>query len=234
MDDQPLSWYVGTEVIEELMSHGSWCWRHLVIVDEQHWAEVKGWRKQWHVVDQAKSRRRHRRYYEGQLFVGPGLVHGLAAEKSVESGCFNGSQSCDQSDILLLEDNSNQHHTIKYPLIDMTSWTTFSATAFSATWDFVEPLFYHFHLIWWIASDKECQSQQNSFNHHKFPLPIVRIEIQEWLFPFKYDQVSSQLRCAGLSKVKRDQKFGLHHIFWSTHNQIKDQYSIHLRTPVNI
>ena len=45
----------------------------------------------WHVVDQAKSRCRHHRYCEGQLFVGFGLVHDLAAEKSVESGCFHGS-----------------------------------------------------------------------------------------------------------------------------------------------
>ena len=40
------------------------------------------------------------------------------------SGGSTGYQRCDLSDILLLEDNNDEHHTAKYPLIDMEpiSW----------------------------------------------------------------------------------------------------------------
>jgi len=41
----------------------------------------------------------------------------LGWEKSC--GGFAGYQSCDLSDILLLEANSDGHHTTKYPLIDI-------------------------------------------------------------------------------------------------------------------
>ena len=47
-------------LFDKLMSHGPWYQRQFVIVDEQHWAEVKVWWKQRHVVDQVKSRSRHR------------------------------------------------------------------------------------------------------------------------------------------------------------------------------
>jgi len=223
------------------MSHGSWCWQRSMI--EQHWAEVKGWRKQWHVVNQAKSRRRHCRYCEGQLFVGFGLVHDLAAEKSVESGCFNGSlkvviyqTSCFSKTIAINITPLSIHwltwnwHPEQYFLQLETWWDLPQTTTKrriinfrSKKKDFMEPLLYHFDLIWWIASAEECQSHQISFNHHKLTPPIVRIEMREWLFPFKCDQVSSQLlRCAGLSKMKRNQKIDLHHIFWFNHNEIKD------------
>ena len=101
--------------------------------------------------------------------------------------------------------------------------STDTGLTFWRAWGFAKPLFYHFDLIWWMARAEECQSQRSSFNHQKLPLPIMRIEMREWLFPFKYDQVSSQLlRCAGLSKMKHNQKLDLHHIFWSNRNEIKD------------
>ena len=188
--------------IDELMTHGLRYRRHLVIVDKEHWAEVKGWQKHRYGVDQAKSRRRHHPYYWGHLLIEFEPDHGLAAEKSDESGGFKA-------------------------VIDQTS--CFSKTTGVNNWvtrswhSVAELLFYHFDLIWWMERAEECQSQRSSFNHHKFPPPIMRIEMREWVFPFKCDQVSSQLlRCAGLSKVKRNQKIDLHHIFWSNHNEIKD------------
>ena len=44
------------------------------------------------------------------------------------------------TDILLLEDDRDEYHTTKYPLINTepASWI-----AFSATWDFAEPVCYH-------------------------------------------------------------------------------------------
>ena len=35
------------------------------------------------------------------------------------SGSFTAYQRCDLSDILLLEDHSDEHYTAKYPLIDI-------------------------------------------------------------------------------------------------------------------